>query len=120
MAAFDLFITLDGNCLNGFEGLCGVARLRCDPDADRWEKQIHFFEGVAGGHATQVNPTGTLAFLGNLSQTLLFFVGAVLVHAGFAPLRESGRAPFDPGRRGLLLAAGAVALHRLRTGQSIF
>jgi len=43
-------------------------------------------------------------------QTLLFFVGAVLVHAGFAPLRESGRAPFDPGRRGLLLAAGAVAL----------
>ena len=73
MAAFDLFITLDGNCLNGFEGLCGVARLRCDPDADRWEKQIHFFEGVAGGHATQVNPTGTLAFLGNLSQTLLFF-----------------------------------------------
>ncbi|MFN7952525.1 MAG: hypothetical protein U0610_12435 [bacterium] len=41
MTAFDLFITLDGNCLNGFEGLCGVARLRCDPDADRWEKQIN-------------------------------------------------------------------------------
>ena len=57
MAAFDFFITLDGNCLNGFEGLCGVARLRCDPDADRWEKEIHFFEGLAGGHATQVNPT---------------------------------------------------------------
>ena len=73
MSAFDFFITLDGNCLNGFEGLCGIARLRCDPDADRWEKDIHFFEGVAGGHATQVNPSGTLAFLGNLSQTLLFF-----------------------------------------------
>ena len=29
MAAFDFFITLDGNNLNGFEGLCGVARLRC-------------------------------------------------------------------------------------------
>ena len=73
MAAFDFFITLDGNCLNGFEGLCGVARLRCDPDADRWEKDVHFFEGLAGGHATQVNPTGTLGFLGNLSQTLLFY-----------------------------------------------
>ena len=73
MAAFDFFITLDGNCLNGFEGLCGVARLRCDPDADVWEKDIQFFDGIAGGHATQVNPSGTLAFLGNLSQTLLFY-----------------------------------------------
>ena len=73
MSAFDFFITLDGNNLNGFEGLCGIARLRCDPDADRWEKEVHFFEGLAGGHATQVNPTGTLAFLGNLSQTLLFY-----------------------------------------------
>ena len=73
MSAFDFFITLDGNNLNGFEGLCGIARLRCDPDADRWEKEVHFFEGLAGGHATQVNPTGTLGFLGNLSQTLLFY-----------------------------------------------
>jgi hypothetical protein len=73
MSAFDFFITLDGNNLNGFEGLCGIARLRCDPDADRWDKEVHFFEGLAGGHATQVNPTGTLAFLGNLSQTLLFY-----------------------------------------------
>jgi hypothetical protein len=73
MSAFDFFITLDGNCLNGFEGLCGIARLRCDPDADHWEQEVHFFEGLAGGHATQVNPTGTLGFLGNLSQTLLFY-----------------------------------------------
>ena len=59
MSAFDFFIALDGNNLKGFEGLCGVARLRCDPDADRWEKEIHFFEGLAGGHATHFPAQGS-------------------------------------------------------------
>ena len=73
MSTFDLFIALDGNGLNGFEGLGGIARLRCAPDEDRWDIEVRYFDGVAGGHATQINPQGTVGFLGNLSQTLLFF-----------------------------------------------
>jgi hypothetical protein len=73
MPRFDIFIALDGFGLNGFEGLCGVARLRATPEEDRYDIQVKFFDGLSGGHATQVNPSGTLAYLGNLSQTLLFY-----------------------------------------------
>ncbi|MCA9620561.1 MAG: hypothetical protein KC731_16175, partial [Myxococcales bacterium] len=73
MAVFDMFIALDGHGLNGFEGFGGIARLRCDPPAGRWEVEVVFFDGVSGGHATQINPSGTVGFLGNLSQTLLFY-----------------------------------------------
>jgi len=71
--AFDFFIALDGHGLNGFEGFAGIARLRCDPARDRWEPEVRFFPGVAGGHATQLSPGGTVGFLGNLSQQLLFY-----------------------------------------------
>lgn len=70
---FDLFIALDGNGLNGFEGFGGIARLRCDPAADQWDIAVRYYDGVTGGHATQLNPSGTIGFLGNLSQTLLFY-----------------------------------------------
>jgi hypothetical protein len=70
---FDYFIALDGHGLNGFEGFAGVARLRCDPDADVYDVDVKFFGGIAGGHATQINREGTVGFLGNLSQNLLFY-----------------------------------------------
>jgi hypothetical protein len=73
MSRFDVFIALDGFGLNGFEGLAGVARLRADPEQDQFDVKVKFFDGLAGGHATQINPAGTLGFLGNLSQTLLFY-----------------------------------------------
>jgi len=46
--AFDYFIALDGNGLNGFEGFAGVARLRCDPAANRWDVDVKYFDGLAG------------------------------------------------------------------------
>jgi len=73
MAAFDLLIALDGNGLNGFEGFGGVAKLSCDPDVGHYDIAVRFYDGFSGGHATQVNPSGTVGFLGNLSQTLLFY-----------------------------------------------
>ena len=73
MSAFDYYIALDGNGLNGFEGFAGVARLRCDPDRDRWDVLVRFYDGVAGGHARSIAPGGAVGFLGNLSQQLLFF-----------------------------------------------
>jgi hypothetical protein len=73
MKPFELFIALDGNGLNGFEGFGGVAKLTCDPDRDAFDIKVKFFDGFSGGHATQLNPSGTVGFLGNLSQTLLFY-----------------------------------------------
>ena len=70
---FDFFIALDGHGLNGFEGFAGIARLRCDPDASRWQPEVRFYDGIAGGHATQLSPGGKVGFLGNLSQQLVFF-----------------------------------------------
>lgn len=71
MSAFDYLIALDGHGLNGFEGYGGVARLRYRDG--EWLADAKFYEGFAGGHATQLNPSGTVGFLGNLSQTLLFY-----------------------------------------------
>jgi hypothetical protein len=76
MPGFDFFIALDGHGLNGFEGFAGIARLHYDPASrndDAWTQQVKFFDGVAGGHAVQISPRGTVGFLGNLSQQLLFF-----------------------------------------------
>jgi hypothetical protein len=85
---FDFFIALDGNGLNGFEGHAGVARLRANPDADEYDIQVRFFDGIAGGHATQINAEGTVGFLGNLSQSLLFYDPRTLDEIGrFSTLR---------------------------------
>lgn len=73
MAIFDFYIALDGNGLNGFEGFGGVARLRGDTQRDVFDVSVSYFDGFSGGHATQLNPQGTIGFLGNLSQTLLFY-----------------------------------------------
>ncbi len=71
MSDFDYLIALDGHGLNGFEGYGGVARLRYR--SGEWHVDAKFYDGFAGGHATQLNPSGTVGFLGNLSQTLLFY-----------------------------------------------
>jgi len=108
MAGFDFFIALDGHGLNGFEGFAGVARLHCEPSGtngtkgttgtngdskaptghDVWQPEVKFFDGVAGGHAVQISPKGTVGFLGNLSQQLLFFDPRTLTElARFSTLR---------------------------------
>ena len=43
MSRFDFFIALDGHGLNGFEGFAGVARLRCDSQAQTWEPEVRWF-----------------------------------------------------------------------------
>ena len=55
---FDMFIALDGYGLNGFEGFGGIARLRCNPAAGDYDIAIEFYDGLSGGHATQINPSG--------------------------------------------------------------
>jgi hypothetical protein len=113
--AFDFFIALDGNGLNGFEGFAGVARLRCDPDDDSYQIEVRFFPGVAGGHALQINREGTLAFLGNMSQTLLLFDPRTLEEVARASTLRFGAPQVDyessthavwTGERELVVALG--------------
>ncbi len=97
--AFDFLIALDGHGLNGFEGFAGIAKLTCDPAADRWEPTVKFFPGIAGGHATQLSPSGRIGFLGNLSQQLLFFDPRTLEEiTRFSTLRFRAPALFYEGQ----------------------
>lgn len=68
-------IALDGNGLNGLEGMAGVCQFLFDPADNSYAYKISYFDGVAGGHAVSVNPGGTIGFLGNTSQQLVLYDG---------------------------------------------
>ena len=66
-------IALDGNGINGLEGMAGVCVFLYDPENNRYDYKIKYYDGVAGGHALSVNPDNTLGFLGNAGQQLLIY-----------------------------------------------
>lgn len=66
-------IALDGNGANGLEGMAGVCLFLYDRAAGRYAYKVRYYDGVAAGHAVSVNPGGTLGFLGNAGQHLLFY-----------------------------------------------
>lgn len=68
-------VALDGNGLNGLEGLAGVCQFLFDPADNGYAWKISYFDGVAGGHAVSLNPQGSIGFLGNTGQHLLLYDG---------------------------------------------
>ena len=66
-------IALDGNGVNGLEGMAGVCLFLFDPADNRYAYKIVYYDGIAGGHAVSVNPSGTLGYLGNAGQHLLIY-----------------------------------------------
>src|SRR5262245_41741318 len=66
-------IALDGNGINGLEGLAGVCIFQFDPADNAYAYKITYFSGMAGGHAVSVNPSRRYGFLGNTGQHLLFY-----------------------------------------------
>ncbi|MQA89731.1 MAG: hypothetical protein GEU90_05785 [Gemmatimonas sp.] len=66
-------IALDGNGINGLEGRAGNCIFLFDPADNSYAYKIRFHDGVGGGHATTVDPTGSLGFLGNAGQHLLVY-----------------------------------------------
>jgi hypothetical protein len=66
-------IALDGNGLNGLEGMAGVCQFLFDPADNSYAYKIRYFDGIAGGHSVSVNPGGTMGFLGNTGQHLLVY-----------------------------------------------
>jgi hypothetical protein len=70
---YGFHIALDGNGINGLEGLAGVCLFRYDSKTGDYAYKIRYYDGIAGGHATMVNPDRTVGFLGNTGQHLLFY-----------------------------------------------
>jgi hypothetical protein len=66
-------VALDGNGINGLEGLAGVCLFLYDPDDGSYAYKITYYDGIAAGHAVSVSPDGATGFLGNAGQHLLFY-----------------------------------------------
>ncbi|MFT3976304.1 MAG: hypothetical protein QM688_04205 [Sphingomonas bacterium] len=75
---YAFYIALDGNGINGLEGMAGMCLFLFDPASDRFAWKITYYDGIAAGHACAINPAGTIGFLGNAGQHLLFFDAATL------------------------------------------
>jgi hypothetical protein len=70
---YKFHVALDGNGINGLEGMAGVCLFLYDPESQRYAYKIKYYDGVAGGHALCVNPDNTYGFLGNAGQHLLIY-----------------------------------------------
>jgi hypothetical protein len=66
-------VALDGNGINGLEGMAGVCLFLFDPADNSYAYKIKYYNGMAGGHAVSVNPTRRFGFLGNAGQHLMFY-----------------------------------------------
>jgi hypothetical protein len=75
---YRFYVALDGNGINGFEGMAGVCLFLFDPDDNSYAYKVVYFDGAAAGHATTVNPGRSVGFLGNAGQHLLFYDAATL------------------------------------------
>jgi hypothetical protein len=71
-------VALDGNGINGLEGMAGVCLFLYDPRKNAYAYKVAYFDGIAGGHAVSLNPSGKIGFLGNAGQQLLFYDATTL------------------------------------------
>jgi hypothetical protein len=71
-------IALDGNGINGLEGMAGVCLFLFNPQDNSYAYKIKYYDGIAAGHAVSVNPSATVGFLGNAGQHLLFYDATTL------------------------------------------
>ena len=70
---YKYYVALDGNGIDGFEGMAGTCLFLFDPVDNAYAFKVEYYDGVSGGHAVTVNPTGNLGFLGNVSQQFLLY-----------------------------------------------
>jgi len=70
---YSFHVALDGNGINGLEGMAGVCLFLYNPTDNSYAYKIKYYQGMAGGHAVNVNPAGTYGFLGNAGQHLLLY-----------------------------------------------
>ena len=80
--SYAFHIALDGNGINGLEGLAGVCLFLFNPIDNSYAYKLRYYDGIAAGHAVGLNPSGTLGFLGNAGQHLLFYDAHTLDEIG--------------------------------------
>lgn len=66
-------IALDGNGINGLEGMAGVCNFLFDPADDSYAYKIKYFNGLAGGHAVNISPGRHYGYLGTAAQHLVLY-----------------------------------------------
>lgn len=79
---YHFHIALDGNGINGLEGMAGVCSFLYDPANHQYAYKIRYYDGVAAGHAVSLNPSGSIGFLGNAGQHLVLYDGRNLDELG--------------------------------------
>lgn len=66
-------IALDGNGINGLEGLAGVCNFLFDPADNSYAFKVKYFDGMAGGHALSISPNRDYGYLGTSGQHLMLY-----------------------------------------------
>jgi hypothetical protein len=79
---YAFYIALDGNGVNGLEGMAGVCVFLFNPVDNSYAYKIQYYDGIAAGHATSINPAGKVGFLGNAGQHLFFYDAKTLAEIG--------------------------------------
>jgi hypothetical protein len=75
---YSFHVALDGNGINGLEGMAGVCLFLFNPADNSYAYKIKYYNGIAAGHSVSISPGGTHGFLGNASQQLLFYDASTL------------------------------------------
>src|SRR5438034_51955 len=73
---YSFHIALDGNGINGIEGMAGVCVFLFDPADNSYAYKIKYFDGASAGHAVSVSPDRATGFLGNAGQHLVLYDAA--------------------------------------------
>lgn len=66
-------IALDGNGINGIEGMAGVCCFQFDPADNAYAFKIQYYNGLAGGHALHISPGRAYGYLGTTGQHLMLY-----------------------------------------------
>ncbi len=66
-------IALDGNGINGIEGMAGVCCFHFDPADNAFAFKIQYYNGLAGGHALHISPGRNYGYLGTTGQHLMLY-----------------------------------------------
>jgi hypothetical protein len=66
-------IALDGNGINGLEGMAGVCNFLFQPSDNSYAFKIKYFNGMAAGHAVSISPDHNYGYLGTAAQHLCLY-----------------------------------------------
>jgi len=75
---YSFHIALDGNGINGLEGMAGMCLFHFDPADNSYAYKVKYYDGASAGHACMVSPDGKHGYLGNAGQHLLFYDAATI------------------------------------------